>query len=273
MLIFLISLVLGVWLWLTGFSAGAGQGGAGGSVPSPRLDLLVKKKLVFVFIDSVFFFPFESQSDANCPSASILKQSKQNWARLWSTIKRPLSVCISERLRTPPTPRSARTPPHHLSAEASLVQPRRGRSMPCLCQFKHGMELFTAICAAFTVWCTTQTGPLQVCKRAQHFICFEPLPGCRSWQLLSRTEEQMSHSCAFNVTLHKMARLLGVTLKMFGPWAMDHSQEIYSFPTYGCISSATRTNNSVSFCHVLQGPASSPSRPGAWFRYLIRPKK
>lgn len=51
-----------------------------------------KKKLVLAFIAQFS----RLQSDTNCPDESVLKQSKQNWARLWSAIKRPLSICISE---------------------------------------------------------------------------------------------------------------------------------------------------------------------------------
>lgn len=170
------------------------------------------------------------------------------------------------------------------------VQPRRGRSMPCLCQFKQGIELFTAICTTFTVWYSTQTGSLQVCKRVFAFICFEPLPGCRFWQLLSHVEDKMIHSSGFNVILHKVTRLLDVTLKMFGPWAIDHSQEIYSFPWWMvCVviladqqiehwiaaqlshfAAGTRANISVSAVIYLR-PSSSHFRRGTWFQYAIWP--
>lgn len=82
------------------------------------------------------------QSDVNSPDESILKQSKQNRARLSSTIKRPLSICIFEHApmkgySSPPLPH----PPPHLRPLPSVcrgitAQRRHGRSMPHSCQFK-----------------------------------------------------------------------------------------------------------------------------------------
>lgn len=111
---------------------------------SPLPDPLVKKqhknRLVFAYITQFS----QLQSDANCPDESILKQSKQNWARLWSTIKRPLNICISEHAPandslpphpTPPQPNPASTPLPSVCRGITALR-RRGRSMACCCQFK-----------------------------------------------------------------------------------------------------------------------------------------
>ncbi len=78
-----------------------------------------KKKLVLAFAQFSLL-----QSDANSPDESILKQSKQNWALLWSTIKRPLSICISE--HAPMKGYSPPPPPiclqrHHSTAKARKI--------------------------------------------------------------------------------------------------------------------------------------------------------
>lgn len=163
----------------------------------PLPDLLVKKSL---FRTSILFSEF--QSGANCPDVSIFKQSKQNWARLWSTIKRPLSICFSE--HAPMKGYTPSFPPINLQRNHSTA---RGKEDQCPASASSGkrIELFTANCAAFTVWYTTQTGLPHVCKRVFRFICFEPPPGCSFWQLLSHREEQMINSCGFNVILHKVA--------------------------------------------------------------------
>jgi len=93
--------------------------------------------------------------------------------------------------------------------------------MHCLRQFR---QRDPAIYAPFTVWYTTQTGSPQVCKRAFRFISLERPPGRSFWQLLCQTEERPIHSRGFNVILRGVAWQLDVTIKMVGPWAMDHSQ-------------------------------------------------
>lgn len=155
---------------------------------SPLPDPLVKKqhknRLVFAYITQFS----QLQSDANCPDESILKQSKKNWARLWSTIKRPLNICISEHapandsLPPPPHPNPIQPPLHfHLSAEASQHWEGEEDQWPAAASSNQGIELFAAIYT--TLWYTTKTGSLQVCKHAFRFICSEPVPGCLLWAL------------------------------------------------------------------------------------------
>lgn len=146
-----------------------------------------------------------------------------------------MSVCISEQ-HTQKCILKAEHPPLRTSPIPSQGEEDQ---CPASVTSSNGIQPFTAICSAFTVWYTAQTSSLQVCKCVFCFIWFRSLPGCCFWQLLSHTEEHLIDSSGFNAVLYKVTQPLRVTLKMFGPWAIDHSQEKYfSFmdDVYGCIS-------------------------------------
>lgn len=104
------------------------------------------------------------------------------------------------------------------------AQRRQGRSMPCFCQFKQrDRALYSNLYYAFSVQCKQSLSRhVNMCST---LFVFNFCLTTALWQLLSHPEKHLIHSCGFNVILHKVARLLAVTLKMFGPGSIDHSQE------------------------------------------------
>lgn len=154
------------------------------------------------------------QSDANCPNESILKQSQQI---LGSSLKyhqettehMHFVACSTERLQPPPP-----NLPSHLSTEASQNSEGKEDQCPASASSGKGIEQ-----SALHLQCDIQHKQVspQVCKCAFRFISLERPPGRSFWQLPCHTEEQMIHSCSFNVVLREVARQLDVTLKMFGP--------------------------------------------------------
>lgn len=137
-----------------------------------------------------------------------------------------LWACSKEKLFAPPSLPSV--------CRDITAQQRQGRSMPCFCQLKQrDRALYSNLYCIYSVIYNTNRFSLQVCKWVFHFICFDPLAAHSFWQLLCHTEEQMIHSCSFNVIRLKVTLLLDVTLKMFGPWAIDHSQEKKNLITHG----------------------------------------
>lgn len=262
---------------------------------SPLPDPLVKKqhknRLVFAYITQFS----QLQSDANCPDESILKQSKQNWARLWSTIKRPLNICISEH-----APANDSLPPHPTPTQPSL------HSTSICLQRHHSTEKARKINGLLLpvqtkglsssqqsiLHCDIQQRQVlcrSVNMRFALFVLNPCLAACFG-HLLSHTDEQMIHSRGFNVTVYEVAPLLEVNLKMFGPWAIDHSEgkmffsltvesivmsanwqiEHYTAARLSHINAGTRTNSSVNSASYSRR-ASSHFRPATWFQYLIWP--
>lgn len=104
-------------------------------------------------------------------------------------------------------------PSSHLSTEASQHSEEEDQCPSSASSGKKDRALYSNLCYIYSVIYKAN----RFCKRVFRFICFDPLPGRRFWQLLSHTEERMIHSSGVDVILHKVARLLGVTLKMFGP--------------------------------------------------------
>lgn len=131
---------------------------------------------------------------------------------------------------------------------------------------RKGTRLCRACCATLLVWYTTHSG-----KR--YFTCIDPLPVCRFWLLLCHPEDEMIRFCSFYVVCYKVALLLDVTLKMFGPWAIDHSKEEKDIciPHRRCVWFSGQANWMLNGDFLLRVTAETRANNMSHFAMYIRP--